>query len=107
MWGGIKEHLVTVSSNSIWIVWTGANINLWTNNWLDIRLVDLLYISPTRHTKLRASVADVIMDGAYSLPAEALAVPEVASHVANMVLPTTPLPDALVWLHSFDGKLTL
>ncbi|KEH29251.1 hypothetical protein MTR_4g031795 [Medicago truncatula] len=81
----------------------GANINLWTNNWLDIRLVDLLYISPTLHTKLRASVADVIMDGAYSLPAEAMAVLEVASRVSNMVLPTAPLPDALVWLHWSDA----
>ena len=68
--------------------------------------MDLLHISPTLHTKLRASVANVIMDGAYSLPAEALAVPEAASRVANMVLPTAPLPDALVWLHSSDGKLT-
>jgi len=106
VWRGIKEHLATISSNSIWIVGTGVNINLWTDNWLGIRLVDLLHISPTLHTKLRASVADVIMDDTYYLPAASLAVPEVASHVAHMVLPTTPLPDALVWLHSPDGKLT-
>ena len=106
MWGGIKEHLDTISSNSIWIARTGVNINLWTDNWLGIRLVDLLHISPTLHAKLRASMADVIMDGAYYLPAAVMAVPEVASRVAHMVLPTAPLPNALVWLHSSDGKLT-
>nr|ABD32279.2 reverse transcriptase, putative [Medicago truncatula] len=102
MWGGIKEHLSTISSNSIWIVGTGANINLWTDNWLGIRLVDSLNISPTLHTKFRASVADVIVNGALSLPAAALAVPDIASRVACLVLPTAPLPDALVWLHSSD-----
>jgi hypothetical protein len=32
VWSGIKEHLCTISSNSIWIVGTGTNINLWTDN---------------------------------------------------------------------------
>jgi hypothetical protein len=71
-----------------------------------LHLVDLLHISPTLHTKFRASVADVIVEGAVSLPAATLAVPEVASRVSSIVLPTAPLPDAIVWLHSSDGKLT-
>jgi len=95
VWTGIKDHLSTISSNSIWIVGTGANINLWTDNWLGMRLVDLLNILPSLHTKFRASVADVIMEGAISLPPAALAVPEVASRVASIVLPTAPLPNTL------------
>ena len=85
----------TISSNSIWIVGTGTNIKLWTDNCLDMCLVDLLNISPSLHTKFRASVADVIMEGAISLPPAALAVPEVASRVASIVLPTAPLPNTL------------
>ena len=106
MWGGIKEHMETVSSNLIWIVGTGTNIKLWTDNWLGISLVDLLHIPPFLHKQLRDSVADVIVDGAVHLPAALLADPAVASRVADIVLPTAPLLDSLVWLHSSDGKLT-
>jgi hypothetical protein len=55
----------TFTSNSIWIVDTGANIKLWTDNWLGNRLVDLLHIPPSLHKHLRASVADVIIDGGW------------------------------------------
>ena len=97
MWGGIKERMETVSSNSIWIVGTGTNINLWTDNWLGISLVDLLHIPPFLHKQLRALVADVVVDGAVQLPAALLADPAVSSRVADTIL---------VWLHSSDGKLT-
>ena len=84
----------------------GANIKLWTNNWLGIRLVDLLHIPPTLHKHLISSVADVIVDGGWNLPSEVMASPFVANHIHSMVLPTTPLSDYLVWSHSSDGKLS-
>jgi len=51
-------------------------------------------------------VVDVIVDGVVHLPAALLADPAVASRVATIFLPTAPLLDSLVWLHSSDGKLT-
>ena len=51
-------------------------------------------------------MAGVIVDGVYYLPPAALAVPEVAIRVAQLILPTAPLPDALAWLHMSDDKLT-
>ena len=49
VWGGIKEHMDIVSSNSIWIVGTGTNVKLWTDNWLGNSLVDLLHIPSFLH----------------------------------------------------------
>jgi hypothetical protein len=76
------------------------------DNWLGNSLVELLHIPPAIHNQLRATVADIIVDGALLLPAAALNAPEVAVLVADIILPTDPLPDSLVWLHSSYGKLT-
>jgi hypothetical protein len=103
VWCGIKEHMGTIISNSIGIVGTGANIKLWTDNWLGNRMVDLLHIL---HKHLISSVTDVIVDGGWNLPLEVMAAPGVANRIHSMVLPTTPLSDSLVWSHSSYGKLS-
>jgi len=87
-------------------VGTGANIKLWTDNWLGNRLVDLLHILPSLHKHLRSSVADVIVDGGWNLPSEVLAAPGMANRIHVIVFPTTPLLDSLFWSHSSDGKLS-
>jgi len=106
VWCRIKEHMGTITSNSIWIVITGENIKLWTDNWLGNRLADLLHISPFLHKHLISSVADFIVDGRWNLPSEVMAAPDVAEHIHSLGLPTTPLSDSLVWCHSSDGKLS-
>jgi len=42
VWSSIKMHISIVTSNSIWIVGTSENINLWSDNWLGGPLLDLL-----------------------------------------------------------------
>jgi len=106
VWCGIKEHMGTITSNSIWIVGTGENIKLWTNNWLGNGLVELLHISPSVHKHLISSVTDFIVDGGWNLPSEVMAAPGVAERIHSMVLPTTPLSNSLVWCDSSDGKLS-
>jgi len=104
VWTSLKVHVGTSISNSLWVVGTGANINLWADNWLGESLVDLFHIAPFLHDSFTATVADVIFDGDWNLPSDLL--PHVNSLLDTIVLPVSPLPDSLVWMHSPDGGLT-
>jgi len=68
--------------------------------------LDLLKVAPHLHENFDGTVADVIMNGRWNIPQELLDVPEVANRIGSVVLPTSNLPDVLVWSHSSDGKLT-
>lgn len=93
VWPGIKMHLSTVSSNSVWIVGTGENINFWTDNWLGEPLLDILQIDPNLHNCFSGTVADVIHDGNFNLPGSLM--PLVSHFLDTVVLPSAPLPDLL------------
>jgi ribonuclease HI len=104
IWASIKMHLSTVYSNSIWIVGTGENINLWVDNWLGEPLIDMLQIDPDLSTCFTGLVVDVIQDGRWNLPGSL--VPLVSHLLDSVVLSSAPLPDMLAWQHSTDGTLT-
>lgn len=69
VWSSIKMHVRTVNSNSVWVVVTSENINLWSDNWLGELRVDLLQIDPVHHAKFYGTVADVIVADGISLTA--------------------------------------
>ena len=104
IWPSIKMHISTVSSNSLWFIGNGNNINLWSDNWLGEPLLDLLHIDVNIHDLFSGTVADVIENGNWNFPGALL--PHVTPLLATIVLPTSSLPDVLVWLHATDGKLT-
>jgi len=104
VWSNIKMHLSTVYSNSIWIVGTGDTINIWADNWLGEPLLELLQIDPDLHSCILGTVADIIQDGNFNLPASLM--PIVSNFLATVVLPNAPLPDLFVWQHSTDGIFT-
>jgi len=105
VWSGIKIHIGTLIDNSLWIVGTGENIYIWTDNWLGKPLVDLFHIDLYFHVGFRGKVSKIIFDGVWNLP-PTLLVNEVTDRLDTIVLPRVPLPDTLVWSHSVDGKLT-
>lgn len=104
VWSSFRMHVGTILSNSLWVIGTGANINLWTDNWLGESLVDLLHIDPLLHDGFTATVADVIADRVWHLPGNLL--PHVSTLLNAIVLPVSPLPDSFVWVHSPDGGLS-
>jgi len=64
----------------------------------------LLQIDLVYHARFLGTVAYVIDDGSWNFPGGLL--PHVTPYLASMVLPTSPLPDSLVWQHPTDGKLS-
>jgi len=63
IWSGIKLHIGTVLTNSLWIIGTSENIHLWIDNWLNERLVDLLPTDPHIHGEYCGTVSEVIVNG--------------------------------------------
>jgi len=104
VWSSIKMHISTVTSNSIWIIGSGENINLWSDNWLGELLLDLLHIDASIHDLFSGTVADVIENGNWNFQGALL--PHVTSLLDTVVLPTSTLSDVLLWTHTTDGKMT-
>lgn len=106
VWYGIKLHILTVMENSLWLVGSGDEINFWNDNWIGTPLVDLLNISPAVRPLLSSTVSDAIVDGQWVLPHPVLHDAAVVSRISHVTLPTSPLPDKLVWIHARDGALS-
>jgi len=53
-----------------------------------------------------ANIASIIQDGRWQLPHELANFPKVVSGTSNICLPSSPLPDSLVWMHMSDGLLS-
>lgn len=102
----IKAHIGTIIANSIFIVGSGENIHFWKDNLIGEPLVDLLHIDPRYHDRSHGSVAFVIHNGSWDLPSALMAIPDVTTRLVSVIVPTSPLPDSLVWMHSADGLLT-
>jgi len=99
-------HVHTVLLHSKWIVGLGNIINMWTDNWLGERLVDLLQIDPVLHDGFNAKVEDLIVAGGWNIPATLNLPTHVLDLVHALVLPVSHLQDMLAWLHSSNGNLT-
>jgi len=106
VWAGIKMHVHTVLLHSKWIVGSGNVINMWTDNWLGERLVDLLPIDHVLHDGFNAKVEDLIVASGWNIPATLNLPTHVLDLVHALVLPVSHLPDTFAWLHSSDGNLT-
>jgi len=107
VWSGIKIHIGTVLSNSLWIVGTGNNIHFWTDNWLGEPLVDLLNISADFHGQLTGMVSEVIVDGTWIMPAAIADFGDIQQRLESLIIPCTQLMDVLAWKYALDGHLTL
>jgi hypothetical protein len=68
-------------------------------------LVDLMHLDPKFHAQLTGTVSEVIDNGTLRLPAALTADVTIQNYVNNIILPTSQLPDVLVWRHTSDGKL--
>jgi ribonuclease HI len=106
VWCGIKPQIATVMANSVWVVGTGEKIHFWTDNWLGDPLVDILQIEPSVHINFTGLLCDVISNAAWNLPDEVSSIPDVASRLAGITLPSSALPDLFSWSHASDGKLS-
>jgi len=104
VWSSLRIHISTITTNSSWIIGTGENINLWSDNWLGEPLLDLLQIDTSIHDLFSDTVADVTDNGNWNFPGALL--PHIASRLDSVVLPTSPLSDLLIWMHTTDGKFT-
>ncbi|XP_019435508.1 PREDICTED: uncharacterized protein LOC109342010 [Lupinus angustifolius] len=62
IWTRIKDNWIEVVENSIWLVGDGTKINFWTDNWTGTTMVDFLQIPLNLHSKLKAKVANFVMD---------------------------------------------
>lgn len=105
VWSGIKLHIGTVVSNSLWIVGNGNNIHFWTDNWLGVPLVDLMNIDVDFHGHMKGMVSEVIVNGTWNIPAAIFDFGDIKERLAAVVIPRTQLTDVMVWRHSLDGVL--
>lgn len=103
IWCGIKRQIATVIANSIC---SGEKIHFWTNNWLGEPLVDILQINPLVHINFNGLLCDVITNAAWNIPVEVIFVPDVASRLECITLPSSALLDLFSWSHAPDGKLS-
>ncbi|XP_019433239.1 PREDICTED: uncharacterized protein LOC109340119 [Lupinus angustifolius] len=89
---GIKENWSITSTNSIWLIGNGENVNFWKENWLG--------------SSLLASVSDFIVNSKWIIPAPINSLfPDVALSLANTTRSNGV--DKLVWKHSEDGLFSL
>lgn len=100
IWPGIPNHFDTIIGNSMWIVGSGENINMWSDT-----LLSLLELPDTLAPSLLGKVSSLISNGQWDLPHGLLSIPLVADRIHNTIIPSIPLQDKLVWLHSPDGDL--
>lgn len=91
--------------NSVWIVGNGESINFSTDNWLGAPLVHTLQIPPQFCLRLNCTVQMGIHHCLIELPAFVLDNVTIVSHVSEIIVPCSPLPDKFVWLRSPDGLL--
>lgn len=96
----------SVLSNSMWIVGSGEQINMWTNNWLGDSLLSLLDLPASLAPSLPEKVSSIITNGQYDLPQVLLFFPLVTDRIIKTIIPISPLQDHLIWLHSSDGDLS-
>lgn len=96
----------TVLSNSMWIVGSGEQINMWTNNWLGDSLLSLLDLPASLAPSLPEKVSSIITNGQCDLPQVLLFFPLVTDRIIKTIIPIDPLQDHLIWLHSSDGDLS-
>ena len=95
-----------VNDNSVWIIGSGTDINLWTDNWMGTPLATRLNVSSHMFPALDANLASVIIAGKWKIPPLLFDVPLLAATILNITLPVTPLDDRHVWKHASDGVLT-
>ena len=91
----------------MWIVGSGENINMWNDNWLDDTLLSVLDLPNMLASSLLGKMSSLISNGQWDLPQGLLSIPLVVDHILNNIIPSSPLQDQLVWLHSTDGDLSL
>ncbi|XP_019418611.1 PREDICTED: uncharacterized protein LOC109329402 [Lupinus angustifolius] len=104
IWIGIKNNWIEVVENSIWLVGDGTKINFWTDNWTGTTMVDSLQIPLNLHSKLKAKVANFVMDSKWLIPAPMIRTfPTVVSSISH-ILRHNGL-DRLVWKNSCEGDL--
>jgi len=63
IWLGVKNHMVTILDNSIWLIGNGDLINFWLDNWLGTPLVDIFDIQASSHRQLSTLLSTIIIDG--------------------------------------------
>lgn len=95
-----------VNENSVWIIGTCNNINLWLDYWMGTTLVSMPNIPAEMFPSLDARLASVIINGKWKIPPPLFYYPMVAVNTLKIMLPVTPLPDRCVWKHAPDCLLT-
>ncbi|XP_019462933.1 PREDICTED: uncharacterized protein LOC109361856 [Lupinus angustifolius] len=106
IWPGIKESWSITSSNSIWLIGNGENVNFLKENWLGEPIADTMGIPAQIQSSLLASVSDFIVNSKWIIPVPIKSLfPDVALGIANTIISNGV--DKLVWRHSEDGLLSL
>ncbi|XP_019451698.1 PREDICTED: uncharacterized protein LOC109353792 [Lupinus angustifolius] len=104
IWTRIKDNWIEVVENSIWLVGDDTKINFWTDNWTGTTMVDSLQIPLNLHSKLKAKVANFIMDSKWLIPAPMIrGLPTVVSSITHISRHNGL--DRLVWKNSCEGDL--
>lgn len=68
LWLGIKIHMHSVFSNTVWHIGDGSSINFWRDKWLSQPLVDLVHFPQRLQHNLNAKVSDFIKYGCWNIP---------------------------------------
>lgn len=106
IWSGVKSHIGIVSVSSIWLVGTDEHVNFWLDNWIGSPLVNLMNIPIYGDPCLNCKHFSPIVPGQWNIPLMVMRNPNIVSSILKIILSISPLPDKLVWLHTFDGNLS-
>lgn len=107
IWLGIKSYFLVVKQNLAWQIGNGANINFWTDQWLNAPLVDILNIPPHLHDQLITKIKDLIGNGSWCVPPFLFhCFPVLENAVRQVILPAEACNDQAVWKLNSSGQLT-
>ncbi|MCI36978.1 reverse transcriptase, partial [Trifolium medium] len=83
-----------ITSNTVWVIGDGTNINYWSDNWLGELLAKALNLPDTVCKTLNTKVYDLLEDKCWLIPPiiHALA-PWLIEEILAVFIPLSPLED--------------
>ncbi|GAU45776.1 hypothetical protein TSUD_24400 [Trifolium subterraneum] len=108
IWSNIKDDFTVIMDNTVWLLGDGKEINFWNDNWCGTSLSEQLRIPVQIRHSLSSSVSDFNFNGHWDIPAQlSLAYPKLSSIISQIVIPSSPSHDKLLWKHTDNGDLQL
>jgi len=98
IWPGLKHLVSIIQQKATWRVGNGENILFWTDNWIDIPIVDHWQLPESMHKHLTMTVFDYIVDGVWSLPEYFIQKDATLTEkILQIPIPKGHLPDTFNW----------